>query len=207
MTEPTQGSDDWDRLNNILEDMDTDVQIRRIGAEAFCRKLRNKLTTTTMDGDNRTKELLVSAKQDAELQQKLKAATDKIADLEKHRQDDHKDSERRTKQAKDEKLHLERCLEKAKERSRQDSIRTQEERASVEKRLAVANRERDELDRQLAMLNCRSSEAANFEKQAASRLFKCQRQLLELEFSSDVYADIKEQELQESKAEAQRLGS
>ncbi|KAG0360071.1 hypothetical protein BG005_011586 [Podila minutissima] len=198
---------DWNLLKNILEDMDYDVQVRRIGAKAYCRKLRSELTTAIVDRDNRTEEILASAKWNAELQQELKAATDKISDLEKQRQEDRKESERRAKQAKDEKLHLERCLEKAKERSRQDSIRTQEEHANLEQRLALANKKSDELDRQLIMIEKRSSEAVQFEAQAASRVFESQRQIFELEFSADVYAAIKEQQLQESEAEAKRLGS
>ncbi|KAG0037415.1 hypothetical protein BGZ82_002556 [Podila clonocystis] len=199
--------DDWDRLSNILEDMDIDVQIRRIGAKAFCRKLRNELTTTIMDRDNRMEELLASTKKNAELQHELQAANDKTSDLEKQLQDDRKESDRKKKQAKDEKLHLEHCLEKVKERSRQDSLRTQEERASLEQRLAMANKEKDEHHRQLIMIEQRSGQAAKFEEQSASRLFECRRQLLELEFSAEVYAEVKEQELQESESEAQRLGA
>ncbi|KAG0028487.1 hypothetical protein BGZ81_004658 [Podila clonocystis] len=199
--------DDWDRWNSILEDMDIDVQIRRIGAKAFCRKLRNELTATIVDRDNRMEELLASMKKNAELEQELKAATDKISDLEKQRQDDRKESDRKKKQAKDEKLHLEHCLEKAKERSRQDNLRTQEERANLEQRLAMANKEKDENHRQLIMIEQRSGQAAKFEEQSASRLFECQRQLLELEFSAELYAEFQKQELQESESEAQRLGS
>lgn len=102
-------------------------------------------------------QLLQAEKDHAQTKSALEAATDKKnMDLERQRQEDRRDSHQkiiqaemrgiaRLEQAKKDKQHLERCLEKANDKRRQDNIRAQDERMRLEQRLAETIEDKDQL--------------------------------------------------------------
>ncbi|KAF9305998.1 hypothetical protein BGZ74_007967 [Mortierella antarctica] len=131
-----------EEVSKAHSDLQINVQNVRVALKESNKeseKLRSKLLKAEVDL--------------AQTKTALQAATDKNSmDLERQRQEDRLESHQKIMQAemrgsvglekvKKDKQHLERCLEKANEKHRQDTIRVQE----AEQRLAEAERVRDQL--------------------------------------------------------------
>ncbi|KAG0360072.1 hypothetical protein BG005_011587 [Podila minutissima] len=117
------------------------------------QNIRVALKESNKESEKLRSKLLKAEVDLAQTKTALQAATDKNSmDLERQRQEDRLESHQKIMQAemrgsvglekvKKDKQHLERCLEKANEKHRQDTIRIQE----AEQRLAEAERVRDQL--------------------------------------------------------------